>query len=100
LDEVEWMRFYLYVQQMLINAGEQYRVSDTLLVERDESINSFLRDFFRYPGARAAWNAGANYDPDWTVRVQQIYDSTHALPHDELAAYEFPWLGIGARALA
>jgi hypothetical protein len=100
LDEVEWMRFSLYVQQMLINAGEQYRVSDTLLVEREASLDGFLTDFFKYPGARAAWHAGANYDPDWEARVQDIFDRTQALTGDELATYEFPWLGFGDRSKA
>ena len=97
LDEVEWMRFYLLLQQMLINGGEQLRVSDTLLVDRGDSIDSFLVDLLKYPGARAAWNAGANYDPDWAARVQAIYDQTTALSGDELLEHQFTWMGLGAR---
>jgi len=98
LDEFEWMRFYLYVQQTLIALGEQYRVSDSLLVSRDESIESFFNDFFRYPGGRAAWNAGANYDPDWVARVQEIYDRTSVSSNEELSSHPFPWFGFGTRA--
>jgi hypothetical protein len=84
----------------IVNTWPMAPRADTLLVNRDDSIDSFLRDFFQYPGARAAWNAGSNYDPDWVARVQIIYDRTTVLASDEIIEYEFPWLGLGPRALA
>jgi hypothetical protein len=85
LDTVEWDRFYNWVYSQFLSLGEQYRLSDSLVVERGE-YQDIYEDMFRYPGIRAFWKSIYAYDLQWSKHVQAIYERTQASSEEELLA--------------
>ena len=85
LDPVEWHRFHNFVYSQFLALGEQYALSDVLVIERGE-YEDFYTDMFRYPGVRAFWRTMYPYDPEWFEHVQGIFDRTEAAPETELLA--------------
>ena len=85
LETVEWDRFYNWIYSQFLALGEQYRLSDTLMVERGE-YEDVYEDMFRYPGVRAFWESMYSYDREWAEHVQSIFDRTEASSDEELLA--------------
>ena len=85
LEPVEWHRFYNLVYSQFLALGEQYQLSDVLVIERGE-YEEIYADMFRYPGIRAFWESMYAYDQDWAEHVQAIFERTQAASLSELQA--------------
>ena len=84
LDTGQWDRFFQFLVSMFYAFAEQYRLSDTLLVDRDRMYGELFRDLFRYPGARSFWISAEHFDAEWTEMVQSIFDQTEPASLEEL----------------
>lgn len=85
LEPIEWLRFYNLLCSQFLALGEQFQLSDALVVERGE-YKEFYADMFRYPGIRAFWESMYAYDPEWADHVQTIFDKTEPASESELLA--------------
>lgn len=85
LEPIEWLRFYNLVYSQFLALGEQYRLSDALVVKRGEYEDVYA-DMFRYPGIRAFWLSMYAYDSEWAEHVQAIFDRTEVASESELLA--------------